>query len=472
MSKSEWKLIYSNYGGMEKKAVDLISAEAENYLNYPLPCEKSDRWEECNTIVVGSYRESGFIRQFIKSPELPPQGYVVKVIDHPCLPEAKLALITGETDREVFYGAVDFVDDYFAASVPFHINLPRPARLLQEEMPDYYHASAPKIKKRSVFTWGHPIKDYQNYIQNMARLKLNQLILWNDYAPVNLKEVVDFAHSYGIEVFFGYSWGWGQNGSATTVDISDPEALTAWKDAALKKYEEEYAEIGGDGIYFQTFTESFDAHKNGLLIAECVEKWVNTISSAFFKKYPALQIQFGLHATSVKDHLNYIAKIDPRLDIIWEDCGAFPYHYRPQNIEGFEAAERFTSTIASLRKDAPFGVLLKGQNTLDWTCFEHQRGPFIMGKSPKAALERDLASLKPVWHILQSEWIRYGSYAQKLIRQLAELTEGNVTIGTCGMFSGGIWFPQALCAQLMWDYQGDYGEIVNRVAKRQSVILS
>ena len=132
MSKSEWKLIYSNYGGMEKKAVDLISAEAENYLNYPLPCEKSDRWAECNTIVVGSYRESGFIRQFIKSPELPPQGYVVKVIDHPCLPEAKLALITGEPDREVFYGAVDFVDDYFAASVPFHINLPRPARLLQD----------------------------------------------------------------------------------------------------------------------------------------------------------------------------------------------------------------------------------------------------------------------------------------------------------------------------------------------------
>ena len=42
----------------------------------------------------------------------------------------------------------------------------------------------------------------------MARQKFNELVLWNDYIPVNIEDIIDYAHSYGIKVVLGYSWGW------------------------------------------------------------------------------------------------------------------------------------------------------------------------------------------------------------------------------------------------------------------------
>ena len=46
------------------------------------------------------------------------------------------------------------------------------------------------------------------HLENMARMKLNQLILWNDFAPINKKDFTDCAHSFGISVMWGYAWGW------------------------------------------------------------------------------------------------------------------------------------------------------------------------------------------------------------------------------------------------------------------------
>ena len=57
----------------------------------------------------------------------------------------------------------------------------------------YFYSEVPDHKRRSIFTWGHPINDYRNYIENMARLKLNQLIIWNDFVPINAKEIIDYA---------------------------------------------------------------------------------------------------------------------------------------------------------------------------------------------------------------------------------------------------------------------------------------
>ena len=54
----------------------------------------------------------------------------------------------------------------------------------------------------------------------MARLKFNELIIWNDFVPLNIREVIDYAHSYGIKVNLGYSWGW-IDGCNKITDISD-----------------------------------------------------------------------------------------------------------------------------------------------------------------------------------------------------------------------------------------------------------
>ena len=66
-------------------------------------------------------------------------------------------------------------------------------------------------------------------------------------------------------------------------------------------------------------------HIGEKLIAETVVDFVNDTAGALLAKYPDLHIQFGLHAWSVKNHTEYIAKVDPRVYIVWENCGAFPF---------------------------------------------------------------------------------------------------------------------------------------------------
>ena len=52
------------------------------------------------------------------------------------------------------------------------------------------------------------------------------------------------------------------------------------------------------------------------------------------------------------------------------------------------------------------------------------------------------------------------------------MTGGDVNMNLAGTLSGGIWFPFALTAQLFWDCTIDYDELLERVLKRQSVIMA
>ena len=60
---------------------------------------------------------------------------------------------------------------------------------------------------------------------------------------------------------------------------------------------------------------------------------VNDVSDKLLKKYPALHLQFGLHATSVKNHLDIIKNTNKNIHIIWEDIGSFPFNYDPDDIK-------------------------------------------------------------------------------------------------------------------------------------------
>lgn len=473
--KRNWKIIYSDYSGMEKKAVELVSKELGGlilrdkgvYTIHVLACEK-----ECNTVidknvvVIGTYNESDIIKKYIKEEEIPCDGYVVKVMDNPENSELKIALITAKEKREVFYGAVDFVDDYFVTAIPFCGSLKLPDEIFENKVPDYYNASAPQIKTRSVFTWGNPINDYKSYIENMARLKLNQLIIWNDFAPINAKDVVDYAHEYGISVIWGYAWGWSRK-----CEEIDLDALEVLSDNVVEKYEREYADIGGDGIYFQSFTELHKDYLGDRLIAEAVTDFVNKTADKLLKKYPDLFIQFGLHAWSVEKHLEYIAKVDPRVAILWEDCGAFPYDYEPKvkNEEEFKKTLKFTDDILNLRENGSVGMLYKGQMILDWSKFEHQCGTFVLGCSSDIIKEHDAELVKTIWRHFQSEWYRNGEYAYKMTKHIAKEKKDDVTIGMAGMFAGGLWFSEALCAQIMWECDREYDEIIGKVSKRRCI---
>ncbi len=216
-----------------------------------------------------------------------------------------MIIITGSDTNGVLYGAVDFEGKYLSQAPYTNEHSPYYKRLFYNNMPEYEKSSSPSIKNRAFWTWGHVIYDYQGFIDNMTRLKLNMIVIWNDFIPVNAKDIVAYAHSNGIKVIWGYSWAWGVD-----VDIDNENDLNKWTDIVLSEYENKYAPIGGDGIYFQSFTETEDEMLGGVLIAEAVTKWVNKICGRLLEKYPELEIQFGLHATSVKNKLEFLRRLN------------------------------------------------------------------------------------------------------------------------------------------------------------------
>lgn len=477
MDKRNWKLIYSNYSGTEKKAVELIYQEmGEQILRDPnvykyhvLSCEHiSKATVDKNAVVIGVYSENALIQKYLPASEIPDDGYVVKVMDNPDLEDCQLVLITALRPREVFYGAVDFVDDYFSKAAPDQSWFKHGSRVFEQKLPEYYNASAPAIKTRGIFTWGHNINNFESYLADMARLKLNTLILWNGFLPINIEDVIKEAHEYGIAVYLGYSWGWH---GAENLDLSNRSVIDNLRDTAVREYEEIYAKTNADGIYFQSFTEFKEEYLGGKLIAEVVVDFVNETAGILLEKNPQLEIQFGLHASSVTKHMDIMQKIDSRVNIIWEDCGAFPYSYRPypETEEDFEKAVDFTTEILNLRDNNGDGVLYKGQTIMDWFNFQHQVGPYVMGRATNKTIENDLNLLQPTWRKFQSEWIQNGLYAYKMTRHIYENCKGNFMVGMAGQLTGGMWFSEALCAQMLWECDKPYKEILDKVSKRASV---
>lgn len=480
MNKRSWEIFYSDYSGCEKKALELINKEMGElilrdsgvYTFHTLTFKKADNAEISeNAVVVGVYDKNEIIQKYIKKEEIPEDGYVVKVCDNPENPSFKLALITALKPREVFYGAVDFVDDYFSAAAPMRSNMLFYNELFENKLPDYYNATAPAIKTRNIFTWGHPIDDYESYIDNAARLKINQLIVWNDYAPINAEDFVSYAHEYGISVIWGFAWGWSRN--CNNIDFDRLDELT---EEVLKKYEDEYAKANADGIYFQSFTELKNEYIGDRLIAEVVTDFVNKTAGRLFEKHPNLLLQFGLHATSVKERLQFIKNVDSRIDIIWEDCGEFPYAYDPtlMNLKEYENTKKFTDEILNLRTESNDGVLYKGHLTLDWfeDYFAHQKGPYIIGKSSKRTIENDTRIIKTLWKKYQNAWLANGKYAYDMTKLIEETGNGKNSVGIVGQLTNGIWFPAALLSQIMWECdKKSYEEILEKVLKRRSVEL-
>ncbi len=478
MQKRNWKIVYSSYSGVQKRAIELIYKEMGalilrdkgRYTIHVLACENvSTAVIDKNAVVVGLYNENEIIRKHISANEIKKDGYVVKVMDNPENPDLKLVLITANTEAALFYGAVDFVDDYFALAAPKHGGLLLVDYVFEEKLPDYYISAAPAIKTRSVFTWGTPINDYRDYIDNMARLKLNQLIIWNDFVPLNADDIVDYAHSYGIQVIWGFAWGWTRN--CATTDLSSLDALA---ESVLKTYRENYMNLKGDGIYFQSFTETWEGKTDieGKSIAEIVVGFVNNVSGKILEERPNLSIQFGLHAMSVKEKLEFIAKTDKRVEIMWEDCGTFPYHYDPEvkDEQAYKDTLIFTDKILDLRDKGKVSMLVKGFMTLDWVGdnFVHQAGPYVLGDAKNSLIEHDKQILTPVWRRFQAGWLKNGKYAYDVINHIYK-NRSDATLGMAGQFAGGLWFVEALCAQMLFEADKPYDEILNKVLNRRSV---
>ena len=477
---NRWSIVFGKYEGPEKVAVNQINAVIGAYTPYILTANpakdiRPEQLKSINPVLIGTAKSNPYIAKLVQEGVIKEsgktEGYTIKVMQSAYNKEKQMIVITGDDEAGLLYGSMDFDGEYLQKTKYPENQSSDEVDFFDKPMEEFELISAPKVANRAIWTWGHVIYNYEKFICNMVKLKLNMVVIWNDFVPVNAKDMIDYAHAHGIKVIWGYSWGWGVD-----LNLSNERDFENWVNIPLKMYEEQYAHLNGDGLYFQSFTETADDTKDGLIIAEEVTKWTNKMASKILDKHPNLEIQFGLHATSVKDKLQYIQNVDPRVHIIWEDCGAFPYSYHPNKIGDFEQTKELNKKIADLRGDEErFGVVLKGLISLDWNKFEHQKGRFVLGKASEQFIKERTADRRGIWKYVQAYWIKNAKYAQEIIRDMSEIRGGNLCIQALvedGMFENKIWYPVAVYAELLWDYDKEIGDILCDTALREDVEMA
>ena len=477
MKQTDWKIIYSNYDGISKRAVNFLSKEMGKliirepnvYRIYVLPCEKEGASLTKNVVFLGLYQESETIRSFVEEKEIKENGFLVKVIENPTEQDGRYVILTAKDLPNLFYAAVSFIDEYIPQNAPHYGSNRMPDLIFDTPLPKYCYSQSGGNATRSIFTWGHSINDYRSYIDNMARLRFNQLIIWNDYVPINICDVIDYAHSYGIKVNLGYSWGWVVRCRELS-EISD-ERLDELKTTIIKEYENNYRQTNCDGIYFQTFTERDNEYIGDRLAAEAATTLVNMTANELLSKYPELKLQFGLHASSVINHLDEIEKVDERIEILWEDCGEFPYAYTPfvSKQEAFEQTLDFTKKLLALRNGRGVGLVFKGVMMLDWTKFVNQSGPYVLGENAKDIAEHDKRIRSNSWRLISANWSQSVDKAAETFAFIDKNRISDVTTCIAGTFDGGIYLPFALAAEFFWNPQASAQETLKKVLKKSCV---
>lgn len=479
--KMMFKIVYGSYEGLEKKALEVISQTVFDYVDYTLPAVKADSVDESslkdhNLILIGTEKSNHILKKLSESGVYSPadreEGYSIKVMKSCYNENAQMVIISGFDDAGVLYGAVDFKAYY----IPHATNGYSFRKYIKDifnsdELVEYEKKSAPAIKNRGLWSWGHVIYDYNKYIEHMMHLKMNTLIVWNDFVPVNIRDIIKKAHECGVKIYLGYSWGWKGEG-VIKLDISSQEVLDRLSAKIVAEYEECYADLDIDGIYFQSFTETKDDKRNGVLIAERVVSLVNQTSKAVLEKHPELCLMFGLHATSVNEKLEYIQKTDERVMIVWEDGGAFPYAYTPYETENFDEMMDFTKKIVKLRGEKErFGVVTKGLICLDWSRFEFQTGPYVMGCHSKEFIEERTAKRGKIWEHVSAFWLKNGNYCYDYIKLLGAEKSDSLVVGLVedGLFEQKIWLPVALYGEMLWDCSKDFSDLLTSVSLRADV---
>ncbi len=475
--EKRWMLVTDNYNGITKRAADMLYAEISSLVNYVLSAKllteiTEAEANEYNLIVVGEATGNDIFEKLMtrESLNIPTfaESYGIYV-GEAFTPESQIIAIAGRDSRGVLYGCMDFCNKYLGNV------LHRNGDLWDEDffkfpfarkLNPFKSSSSPSIKTRAIWTWGHVIYDYKNFFLNMARLRLNEVVIWNDYLPLNARDVVEYAHSLGIKLIWGFAWGWGTD-CADILHNLDQNSLKKLKADVIETYKNEYAYTDCDGIYFQSFTELHTDMVDEKCIAEVVVDLVNEISAELFNISPDLHIQFGLHATSVKNHTDIISRVDKRIHIVWEDCGAFPFNYYPDAVDDFDTTAELTSKLTKLRgENERFGAVFKGMLKLDWTRFKHFTSSYILGERTNVFTQERLISKNKIWKKIQSDWLKNAEYVRKITELIASGGDEVILQALIedALFERKIMFPAALYAEILWSPNRPINDMIAEVA--------
>lgn len=479
----DWTVVYGRLEGCEMRAVELLTSELGDlllrepgrYATHVLPCRSADEAPSVtgNVFVVGTPASNAELAKYLKPGDVPEGGYLVRYV-----PEETrdVIIMAGSTPAATIWAVSDFCLDGLVKLRPDRGNgiffyrdiFSDPSTFASgrrlcgrpNENLSYESRRAPQAKVRSLFTWAHPMDDFREFFRNMARLKLNRVYLWNDYPPLNAKEVVDWAHSWGIEVFWGFPWGWD-----TDCRMSGKTDQTKLSASVLEDWRKNWKELPGDGIYFQTFTETSAARMDGETVAARAVRLVNGVAERMLAEKPMQRIVFGLHATSVRDEMGTIAKTDPRLEILWEDPPQFPYSiaFSPHMMD----EKRDFALVDEILSDKkhPIGIVWKSQLLQDWTYWRHQAGPYLLGVASKRTYEADKVLHDQLWKNYTANWIEKAPIAYREAKRVHAVGP-HVELNTAVQFNGPIRFPTALMAELFFSTEEPLEVIIRRVLSR------
>jgi hypothetical protein len=461
-----WHLIYGSYSGVEKFALEELQRMTQRFVPYVIGVRPaSDQLDDdANHIVIGTVTSNPQIADLVKKgllqAQAQPQGYSTICIRSPRNPERRLVAIAGTDANGVLYGVIEF-NKRLAAVAPDDPALMRQAL---DTIADFSAQDYPLIQNRGIWSWGYVIYDYRDFIDNMARLKMNRLNFWNDVPPVNCREVIDYAHSRGIQVVLGFSWGY----DLSTLDPTSSADRDVMKEDVLCQIAQYYQHLGMDALYFQNFTETKNQAIGGRPIAELACDWVNDIAGTILGRYPGLKLEWGLHASSILDHYKYLQNLDPRVVIVWEDAGVIPYSYDPQTTDSTgdipamlnSPAETtaYSRKLATFRDRSEFSMVAKGWIQMRWRTESEHHGPFIMGERAQSFIQNRCRERQPRWDFVNSLWLQNYPEAQRFFAEIRDSTA--TTMSVLGLVEDGLFEEKiqpsiALFAEMIWNPHRD-----------------
>ena len=457
-----WHLIYGDYRGVEEFALDELQKMVQRYVPYVVEirhaAEELD--QDANHILVGTAANNPQIadraQKGVFAAPTKPQGYSIVCSRSPWNSERKSVVIAGADSAGVLYGVVDFNKRLAGVTS----DDPKEMRQTLDNLAEFSAQDAPLIENRGIWSWGYVIYDYRRFIDNMARLKMNRLNFWNDVPPINCQEVIDYAHSRGIKVVLGFSWGYDLN----TLDPTSPADREVVKQDVLCQIAQYHQHLGMDAIYFQSFTETSNKEIGGRPIAVLARDWVNDIAGAVLNRYPEMKIEWGLHASSILDNYKDLESLDPRVTIVWEDAGVIPYSYDPVTAGSADdfpamlnnptATREYSKKIATFRDHSEFAMVAKGWIQMRWRTESEHHGPYIMGERAASFIRNRSRERQPRWDFVNNLWLQNYPEALRFYQEVRDCTSSKMTVLALiedGLFEEKIQLSTTLFAEMIWN---------------------
>jgi hypothetical protein len=466
-----WSLLYGSYEGVEEFAVNELQRMVQRGVPYVLEVLPASQTPEAahNLILIGTPAANPQIAELgrkglVKLPTQA-QGYTIACLNSPSQAGRRVIVVAGTDSAGVLYGVMEF--NKKLAALARH---DKELREAFDALPEFSLTQAPLIENRGIWTWGYVIYDYRRFFDNMARLKMNRLTVWNDVPPVNCRSFIQYAHSRGIKVILGFSWGY----ALAKLDPANPEHLRLIKDDVLARYENSYQNLGMDGIYFQTFTEQENTMIGDRSIASLACDWVNDIARSLLQIHPGIRIEWGLHASSIRDHYLDLKGLDSRVSIVWEDAGNMPYSYDPEaphpegnarlGANATDATLDYSKKLATFRPGSEFEMCAKGWIQMRWQTESEPHGSFIIGERAHEFIRDRLKERQPRWDYVNAKWAANYPVALRFYREIRETTSAPMTVVGLiddGMFEEQIQVSAALLGEMLWNPNRDDAEILD-----------